>query len=236
MPRKKAEKLTLKEKEKWFVSRYIEAGALPEHISACEKRTHLEPGSGRRILRRKTVQVEIQLRTEAVRNEQIRQAAVSQATKTSLAAHQEELRNAVTGVGLKKISLEVIDDQLMRGVIGLDWNTFPKEKLDAIKAAYVVFGTLESGNTRRLIPPEHLEQNQGKGTYASLFDRLALKPQPEGTPAPQPPAAQEVFDLIPGVKQPEAVYAAPMPPPGESIDEPAPARKTDSRIMTVEVE
>ena len=53
-----------------------------------------------------------------------------------------------------KIELDVLDDQLMQGVVGLPWDVFPKEKLDAIKAAYVVFGTLESGNTRRLIPHE----------------------------------------------------------------------------------
>jgi hypothetical protein len=201
MPRKKqAKRRTKKEIEQWFVDLYIKADAQEQHIERCEKRAHLKPGDGRKILRRKSVQAEIYRQLESVRAEQRHQATLTEAAAIAKAAVQRELSAGVSSIHRMKIDLEVLDHELMTMAVGLDKNTFPKEKLDAIKAAYVVFGTLESGNTRRLIPPEHLKQNEGQGTYASLFNRLALKSSPE-PPQSQNSPSGEVFDLIPGQMQ-----------------------------------
>ena len=229
MPRKSAKQLTLKEKEKWFVSLYIEAGAVADKIPACEKRTHLKAGSGRKIIRRKAVQQQIKDRMESVHAAAKLQDAMRQAADIAEQRLQEKL---AASVQRKKIDLEVLDHELMMGVTGLDWNRFPKEKLDAIKAGYVVFGTLESGNTRRLIPPEHLQQNDGQGTYTALFNRLALKTSESSVDVPT--AEAEVFDLIPGVSH-SAEMTGPLPPPGEATREQSPPEPSDPNVITVEV-
>ena len=232
MPRKSAAKLTKKEKEKWFVGLYIKAGAHESSIAACEKRARLKAGSGQKILKRKAVQAEIYAKLEPVRMEQFRQQVLSESVELAKAAQQAELRKTVSSVQRMKIDLEVLDHELMSMAVGLQQDRFPKEKLDAIKAAYVVFGTLESGNTRRLIPPEHLQQNDGQGTYTSLFNRLALKP---ATPTPleaSPSREDGVFDLVPR-SEPSTGSQGPLPPPGEAIDD-APVAKS-SNVVTVEV-
>jgi hypothetical protein len=220
----------LKSREQYFVKLYIEAGADESKIPDCERRAKLRAGHSKKILKRKAVQEEIKSRLEAVRQEQFRSKVISEATTAAEARLQEKLADKVKR---KKIDLEVLDHELMCGIEGLDWNRFPKEKLEAIKAGYVVFGTLESGNTRRLIPPEHLQQNQGQSTYSSLFERLALK-SPSEPQLEARPAEDGVYDLIP---QPATSIAptGPFPPPGEPIQDSPPAAKSDPNIITVEV-
>jgi hypothetical protein len=234
VPKKRAKNLTQKEKEKWFVSLFINKfQADSANVAACEKRAHLKAGSGLKILKRKKVQEEIRLRMEATRQEQARAQQLSEAVAKAEERLQERLAKNVGEVQRKKIALEVLDHELMCGVEGLDWNRFPKEKLDAIKAAYIVYGTLESGNTRRLIPPEHLQQNQGQGTYSSLFERLALK-SPSGSALEAPSEQDGVYDLIPRPAAPVAVAEA-FPAPGEPIQDSPPTSKSDPNVITVEV-
>jgi hypothetical protein len=62
MPRSrrvKAQDLTAKQKERYFIGLYVKWGALDEKIPYAERRASLEPGAGHRILRRKRVQEEI---------------------------------------------------------------------------------------------------------------------------------------------------------------------------------
>ena len=62
--RVKAQNLTVKEKEKYFISLYVKEGAVEEKIPYAERRASLKPGSGNRILQRKRVQEEIQARMD----------------------------------------------------------------------------------------------------------------------------------------------------------------------------
>jgi hypothetical protein len=142
---------------------------------------------------------------------------------------QERVENellAMTSQQLIKIENEVLEHQLMSMVVGLDCNIFPREKLDAIIAAYVVNGTLESKGMRRVTTPETRESG---GMYMSLFERLRRGDgvQPEHVP-PAP--------LFPDVDPSTVSVDLPLPPPGESVDEAAPEPKTKSRIITVEIE
>ena len=235
MPRKPAAKLTLKEREKWFISLYVKAGAIDAKIASCERRALLKPGSGSKILARKSVQQDIKARMESVGLNQVFQQAASKGVAVAKQAIQQDLIAKVKEIKRMKIELDVLDDQLMQGVVGLPWDVFPKEKLDAIKAAYVVFGTLESGNTRRLIPPENATQESVGGVYTSLFQKLALNPsRPQNTAVVPTEQVYELFPKAPG--QAPAVISSdtPLPPPGESIDE-VPVKKPTSNIITVEV-
>jgi hypothetical protein len=239
MPRTTISKRPIEERERHFVNLYIKAGAMESSIANCERRTHLKAGSGKKILRRKAVQQEISARMEIVKEEQIRQKFLGEAVEKAERLMQEKLSQSVLAIQRQKIDLEVLDHELMTMVTGLDMRMHPKEKLDSIKAAYVVFGTLESGNTRRLIPPEHLQKNDGQGTYTSLFNRMALSPSPSDPTLESALDAKDgVFDVFPPSV---GVFPKPMPPNasipimGESIDEP-PASKDPSGIITVEVE
>ena len=68
----KAQNLTDKEREKYFISLYVKRGAAEEKIPDAERRASLEPGTGHRILQRRKVQEEIKARLEPVRLEQMR--------------------------------------------------------------------------------------------------------------------------------------------------------------------
>jgi hypothetical protein len=228
----KAQYLTVKEREKYFISLYVKAGAVEEKIPYAERRASLKPGTGHRILQRKKVQEEIKARTEPVRLAQMRQQLLGDAAAVAHEALQNVLTKKVAGICQQKIEVEVLDHELMRMVVGLDQNKHPKAKLEAIIAAYVVHGTLESGNTRRVIPPENRSYDSSPGMYRSLFQRLALKPAPETVKLP----SEEVADLYPVPKPPEPSHASdPLPPVGESIDELEPPKDNNPRVITVEI-
>ena len=223
--RVKAQNLTAKEKEKYFISLYVKLGAVEEKISYAERRASLKPGTGHRILQRKKVQEEIQARMEPVRLERMRQQLLGDAAAVAHEALQNDLTKKVAGICQQKIEVEVLDHELMRMVVGLDWDKHPKVKLEAIIAAYVVNGTLESGNTRRIIPPESANAGQ-PGMYMSLFQQLSLDAPPGPPPAP----------LFPEPEEPPVPGDTPLPPPGEAIDESAAKPPSNANILHVEIE
>lgn len=229
--RKKAQNLTAKKKEKYFISLYVKEGAVEEKISYAERRASLKPGAGHRILQRKKVQEEIKARMEPVRLEQMRQQLLGDAAAAAHEALQNDLTKKVAGICQQKIEVKVLDHELMRMVVGLDQDKHPKAKLEATIAAYVVNGTLESGNTRRIVPSENVGKS-GPGIYQSLFTRMALAESNETAGIPEAPPAP----LFPKREEPTVPADTPLPPPGEAIDEPAPKPDPNSRIMHVDIE
>jgi len=223
--RVKTQNLTAKEKEKYFISLYVKEGAVEEKIPNAERRASLKPGTGHRVLQRKKVQEEIKTRMEPLRLEQMRQQLLGDAAAVAHEALQNNLTKKVAGICQQKIEVEVLDHELMRMVVGLDQDKHPKSKLEAIITGYVVIGTLESGNTRRIIPPESANASQ-PGMYMSLFQQLSLDAPPGPPPAP----------LFPDREEPTIPADTPLLPPGQAIDEPAPQPDPNSRIMHVEIE
>jgi hypothetical protein len=157
-----------------------------------------------------------------------------EAAEIAKKAQQEELAKGALTVQRQKIQLDVLEHELMMGVIGLDWATFPEAKLNIIKACYVVNGTLKSGREELIIPKESGLGQDGPGTYTAHFNRLGLDRVPEQPESPAAPSS-EVFDLIPGTPPVETIHEGLLPLPGESIDE-APAKPKNSRIISVEVD
>jgi hypothetical protein len=220
----KAQHLTAKEREKYFISLYVKEGAVEEKIAYAERRASLEPGTGHRILQRKKVQEEIMARMEPVRLEQMRQQLLGDAAAVAHEALQNDLTKKVAGICRQKIDVEVLDHELMRMVVGLDQDKHPKAKLAAIIAAYVVNGTLESNSTRRLSPPDN---EASAGIYTSLFDRLRSS-------APQ----EKVYPLFPEEPPQKDTGIAPglLPAPGESIDDPPTPPNNHPGVITVDVD
>lgn len=118
---------------------------------------------------------------EPVRLEQMRQQLLGDAAEVAHEALQNDLTKKVAGICQHKIEVEVLDQELMRMVVGLDQDKHPKAKLEAILTGYVVIGTLKSGNTRRIIPPESANAGQ-PGMYMSLFQQLSLNAPPGPPP------------------------------------------------------
>jgi hypothetical protein len=147
---------------------------------------------------------------------------------------ENELK-AISSLPRTKVEEEVLEHELMRLVVGLDQDKHPKAKLEAIIAAYVVNGKLESGNTRLVIPAEGMGSEAGPGMYTSLFNRLALNAAP-GEANAQPAVSYEVRDLYPKPKGEEADSPeGTLPPSGESIDDPPTPSNNHHRILTVEI-
>jgi len=122
----------------------------------------------------------------------------------------------------------------MRMVVGLDQDKHPAANLEAIKAAYVVNGTLETNSARRVSPPEDLNNASGD-IYTSLFQRLALASAPPSGESP-PQQNQKVYDLFPQPPQKDAGIApGPLPAPGESVDDPSTPPTNHPRVITVEI-
>jgi hypothetical protein len=148
-----AQNLTAKEREKYFVSLYVKAGAVEEKIPYAERRASLKPGTGQRILQRKKVQEEVKARMEPlvlvrkfqqVTSEAAAQVAAKFAEKAAKAEADNEKLKADLGriLTLPKMPLdsEVAEHQLMVCVIqDIDLNV----KLAAIERAFVLNGTLE---------------------------------------------------------------------------------------------
>jgi hypothetical protein len=151
--RAKAQNLTVEEKEKYFIGLYVKWGAIEEKIPYAERRACLKPGTGHRILKRRKVQEEIKVRMEPVRLEQMRQQLVGDAVAQVTAKLQadkdriERELDMLMAVPNMKAEGELLEGALMRLVVGLDWEKHPKVKLEAIKAAFVVNGTLEIKST-----------------------------------------------------------------------------------------
>jgi len=243
----RAASLSLEEREKWFVTLYVNAGAIPEKIPWAERRALLPPGSGEKILARQEVLARIKAKLQIFTREQQRQKLVGdevakvtrnlQQKTEKLEQDKKELASdlgRIMALPRMKIDEDILEHELMRLVVGLEPNRHPEEKRKAIESAYVVKGLMESGRTRRIITLSDTESKETTGIYTSLFQRLALKASPEGQEQPQT-ASEPIFDLIPSTKQPEAPQGLAMPAPGEPIDEAPPKPKTESGIITVEV-
>jgi hypothetical protein len=161
--------------------------------------------------------------------QKLRQDAIRDSAAVAKEHLQQELVAAVRDITRRKIDPEVLEHELMMGVVGLEWNRWPKEKLDVIKAAYVINGLIESGNSRRIIPPEAPHTGNSGGSYTALFYR-------DSSPS-SANAHADVFDILPSIEPqepPVATLEAKLPPPGESIDE-KPTVKPAAKIPVVEI-
>jgi hypothetical protein len=124
-----------------------------------------------------------------------------------------------------KIEEEVLEHEFMSLALGIDEKRDPEAKRRALISAAVFKGILESGNTRRVIPPD--SANAGRpGMYMSLFEQLSLNAPPDPPPAP----------LFPEPKEPPIPAGTPLPPAGEAIDEPVETPWDNSHIVHVEIE
>jgi len=151
--RKMRSDLTAKEREKYFLSLFIRHGAREEKVAYCEKRAALRAGKGKKILKRRAVQLEIKARLAPVASEQYHQAIVSEAVDAAMLRIQEGLATEAKRLEPSQID-DVIKGRLMEMVIWLDMNRSPKELLKAIKLALVVHGSLQIGNIRRANPAQ----------------------------------------------------------------------------------
>lgn len=245
---------TLSRPEQRFLERYVREGATEDRIAAAERLAHVKVGDGVKMLRLAHVQDELKRRMEPVRIEQMRQQmladAVAQVTANIQESHDrlKAEMSAILSVPKMQVQEDVLEHELMRLVVGLDQDKHPGVKLEAIKAAFVVKGTLENGTTRRVTPPERGEGPGIPGMYRSLFDRkraeLEAAPVIEAAVPQQPPFDEDqIFDLVPQDK-PAKAAEVPLPAAGEEIEaislDPAPrpqqkAVKGKREVITVEI-
>lgn len=178
--------------EQRFIHSYVKLGGVEDKIELAEKRAHLKPGTGRRMLGRAPVLAEVHLRMEPKRMEQMRQqmlgdtvAEVTKRLEEKAAKAQAEARaaerelSAIIACPEKlKVRPDLLEDALMRMAVGLDMNIHPQAKLSAIQAAFVVAGIMEQGTTRRVGPMEgDIPGERAAGIYQGLFGRLRAERQ-----------------------------------------------------------
>lgn len=216
---------SLKEKtERAFLSLYIRDGAKPEVIPLCEKRAHLRSGEGKKLLRRKSVKQYVSEELQKVAEEQTRQKIIGEAVAKAAVVQQEQLKDAIADIRLRKLDRDVILDRLMYGVVGLNMHQHPDTVLNYIKTALVV------EQERRTI--DNPSEN-APSVYQSVFRRLA--PPSQSPPVLEAPSAKgEAFDLYPGKTIPPVELSGPIPPPGEAIEE-SPASPSNPNVITVEI-
>lgn len=229
----------IEEREAYFVNVYVKQGASKDKIPACEKRAHLKPGSGKKILARKSVKEDIARRLQPIEIEQIRQQTITDSVEAARAQFERQLSATLDHIKLHKIDFEVLQGRLMQGVIGLDIHRNPSELLDYIKTAMVVHGSIQSGNTKRISPLEESKENPAASVYTALFNRTSPSLTPPEKPSESEANEQDgtVSDLYPGQPTPPPVKLTPdaLPPIGESLEE-APAKKpSNPDVITVEV-
>lgn len=237
MPKKKAADLTAKEKEQYFVSLYVKMGASEEGIPACEKRAHLKAGSGKKILARTSVKKDIASKMAPVQAEQVRQQTIGEAVVAAKIIYQKELSAKIELLRCHKIEFDVLEGSLMEMVLELNMHQWPKEKLEAIKTAMIVHGSLQAGNTKRVIPAEESKDNPVAGVYQALFHRLSSGPSNSKETSQPPTDAPEpgISDLYPSAPTPKTPTVTSIPLPGESIEEPPAVKSSNPNVITVEV-
>jgi hypothetical protein len=231
----------LTKKEKHFVNLFIKLGADESQLEDCAKKAGLTPTAARKLVKTKQVQNDIDEWKEVVRLEQQRQKllgpAVAQVTET-LAQKAEEATaravvaetelNEIKAIPKKKINRDDLEHYLM-------WCVIQERdlaiKLDAIKAGFVVEGSVEHRGFKILKPPDPPAESQSGGVYMSLFNREAIQAPPQEQPDP------DVHDLYPGKPVPPTPETAPLtlPVAGESIDE-VPTPKGNPNVITVTLE
>lgn len=239
MPKAKNKaELTAKEREQYFVYLYLKQGADESKIAYCEKRAALKPGSGKKILSRVAVKKEIAFRMAPVQAEQVRQQTIVEAADAAKEKMQQELALTLASIKLLKLDPEVLEGRLMQGVIGIDIRRHPDVLLEFIKAGYVLNGSIQSGNTKRLTPSEENKENPAATVYRAIFS-------PSSQTIPASPSLLEINQeappegaspLYPDIKPPVPLKltANPLPAAGESLEEISP-RATDSTVITVEI-
>lgn len=240
-----ADRTKLTPEEKYFIRLFVQNGALESSYAYIEKRGKWKAGACARMMELKRVQKALHERMEPIRLEKMRQEmladAVAKATlgqqtritqlEEDAAKRQDELRG-IMAVPTEKLNLnsQTLEHELMRLVIGLDQNVHPETKLNAIKASYVVLGTIKAGNTERISPLEPENRRDGPAVYRSLFDReyrekastVIDNPSTAVETKVLPPAPDEPFDLMPGIKASPPVDLTALPALGESIEEQPP--------------
>ena len=224
MPRRSIRTAPLEKREQQFIDLFVKTGGNKDQIHDCERRAHLKAGHGQKLLRRKKCQQEIATRLAPVEKENLRSEVVGDAVKAAMLGIQDHLQRQFELAKTLKIDPAALEGLLMQGALVVDWQRAPKEKLEIIKAAAVWNGIFESGNTRRLAPPETGELESTGGVYTDLFARLSLTPaKPEHVVTAAPVKQDDtVYDLIPPP-------AAPPPPKAPPVD------VADSKVIVVEV-
>lgn len=242
MPRKAAADLSPKEKRKYFLSLYIKAGATEDKIEACTKRAHLRPSSAKKLLRQQKVQAQIRAALEPIRQQQLRQAVVTDAVESAVEIYHRQLTERVEQIKLHKLDQDVIYGRLMQMVVGLDMHRQPEVLHEVIKTAAMIDGAIQIGNTKRVIPAETGQENPSAFVYASIFNRAPSTPTLPPKPSETKPESPDdgISDLYPpDPSKPSPIPDTPvplvLPPSGESIDEPAAKPKDNSGILTVEI-
>ena len=187
--------------EQRFIHSYVKVGGIEEKIELAERRIHLKPGTGRRMLARAPVLAEVHLRMEPKRMEQMRQQmlgdTVAEVTKrleektakaqADAAAAERELSAIIAMPDKLKCRPDLLEDVLMRMALGLDPMIHPGAKLDAIRTAFVIAGIMEQGTTRRVGPMEgDIPGERAAGIYQGLFGRLRAERLPVSESAGQP--------------------------------------------------
>ncbi len=235
MPRTRIARRPVKEKERFFVQLYLQHGAQPAKIAACEKRACLKKGQGKKVLRRKSVQEEIRSKTAPIFQEQMRQSVIGEAVEAAERAIEEKLKRRITFLKSLKIDKEVLRGRVMQVVLALNMHLHPKELIEAIKTASILDGMAETNNLRLMAAPEPEGENRSV-VYASLFDRLRAEKAGQAK-TPQPPS--EVFDLFPAA--PSASVPRTLTEPDEKEapvkEKPAAkdAKKPERSVVTVEI-
>lgn len=225
-------KKSVKENEKKFVTLYLKYGAVEECIANCERRSRLKPGSGKKILARKTIQKQINQQLEPVRMQQMRQAVIAEATDKAVVRVKEEISAKVSEIHRQGLDETILIHELMTGAIVLNVHQHPGDKLAYIKAGLVLVGSLESTSLGRRIQPLNEVPGAQSNVYESIFDRPRLTESTAPTTLESP--SGEPADLFPQPARAVTPVPTIIPPMGESIIEEKPAAKP-SRIITVEV-
>ena len=210
---------TLTAEEQRLIGHFVKEGGAPEKLDRCERLARVKKGTGAKILKRAHVQEEIKRRLQPIHIEQERQKLVADAVDEVMrriadkAAEQEAQLNVLTNLPLMSVDVKKLEHELMRLVVGLDQEKHPQVKLAAIQAAFIVSGTLENGNIRRVMPPDKNDGAFGGSMYGDLYDKMHERRENGSNPNPprQLEAEIEIHDLLPHV-------APDLPPPGEEIE------------------
>lgn len=237
MPRK-AKNLPVKAREEHFLNLYVREGAKEEKIAACARRAKLTVPACKKLLKRKTSQQKIKQCLEPVVSEQARQQIVSQSVEVAKEMMQAQLRQQYELTKLYTLDFDVLVGRLMQMGMGLDMNRYPDQIHDVIKTLMVIHGSLQAGNTKKIIQSDESKENPAAMVYTPLFNRLranqsASEKASESTPNDD---SDKVYELYPSSKPVVMPDLNVIPPAGESIEEKPHPPSSDPNIIVVKVE
>ena len=180
-------------------------------------------GNSGKIPKRTVAPKDLPAELDAILTEQAKQKVFSQATEVAKVVYENEVSHAITNIIRRGLDREALIHELMTGAIVLNVHMHPDAKLNYIKTALVLDGSIESTSLgRRIAPLDDVPEAQSS-VYASIFNRPTPTPTLDSPPLETP--KEQVYDLLP----PKPV--APTPPPRvvESVD---PSQPT---VITVEI-